>query len=329
MRLRSPVNELLPWQQPQWELLLRSRAAGRLPHALLCTGPTGLGKRVFAERFTQALLCANPSPAGAPCGLCRDCRLFAAGSHPDYAVVEPADEGKAIPVDAIRKLRDFLGHTSQFGGYKVALLIPAERMNINAANSLLKTLEEPPEHSLLLLVSAAPSKLPATVRSRCQLLGFHTPPLEEARAWVTSKIEDVDPQLLLSLASGAPLAALEYVAVEQLERRQQLFRTYCQVITGKADPVQAAQDWLRGDMAGNLRWLIEWHMDMIRLKLTETPPRLFNPDLQTALRRLAESLPLSFLFGRLDAAVKLYELRLTQVNVQLMIEAFLSDCSGE
>lgn len=323
------MDELLPWQQPQWELLMRRKAAGRLPHALLCTGPRGLGKRIFAERFTQALLCADPSAAGAPCGRCRGCRLFGAGSHPDYVRVEPAGEGKAIPVDVIRKLCGFLGHTSQFGGYKIALLVPAERMNINAANSLLKTLEEPPQQCLLLLVSAVPSRLPATIRSRCQRLVFHAPPLAESRTWITSRIEGADPRLLLSLAGGAPLAALDAAASDHLKRRQDLFHTYSQVMTGKADPVQSAKHWLQGDITKNLGWLIEWHMDMIRLKLTETPPRLVNPDLQTALRRLAEDLPMPVLFGRLDAAVKLYELRLTQVNIQLMIEAFLGDCRGE
>ena len=321
------MDELLPWQRSQWQRLMQCKAAGRLPHALLCIGPSGLGRRVFAERLAAALLCSAPLSDGSPCGACRRCRLVRVGSHPDYSRIEPAEAGKAIRVDQIRELGTFLNHSSQFGGYKIVLLSPAERMNINAANSLLKTLEEPPKNRLLLLVTAAPARLPATVRSRCQVLVFYKPPTEEALAWLTTRVDSgTEPALLLSLANGAPLTALAYSQGGDLLRRRILFNTYRKVMAGSADPVRSAEAWLEGDLVENLSWLIGWHMDMIRLKMIDTPPGLLNPDLKPALQCLAQKLPLKILFRHLDAAIQMRTLGTTQVSPALMIEAFLGDC---
>ena len=324
------MNDLLPWQHSQWERVMQSKSAGRLPHALLCSGPRGLGKRRFAEGLAQSLLCSNPALDGSPCNTCRSCRLSRAGNHPDYSLVEPLEAGKPILVDQIRELCAFLGYTSQGGGWKIALLAPAERMNVSAANSLLKTLEEPPAGSLLLLVTAAPARLPATVRSRCQTLIFQTPAPEQAVAWLTAHTGSAAAEagLLLSLSHGAPLTARDYAKGDYLARRQVLFNSYWAVVTGKADPVSTAEGWVKDDAAEQLRWLIGWHMDMIRLKMTAQPPQLLNPDWQDALRRLAAGLPAQTLFRRLDAAIRLHSLCVTQVNLQLMIEEFLGDCAG-
>lgn len=319
----------LPWQRSQWEHLLQRQAAGRLPHALLCSGPAGLGKRVFAESLAQALLCTQPAPDGAPCGHCKACHLFAVGSHPDYLRVEPEAAGKAIKVDQIRDLTAFLGYTSQAGGYKIALLVPAERMNLNAANSLLKILEEPPGDCLLLLVTAAPAQLPATVRSRCQPLALRLPPPETALAWLAPRVTNgVEPAVLLELGGGAPLRALAYAGEGLLARRQALFASFAAVVAGQADPVRAAELWMKEDWSEPLRWLIDWYMDMIRLKMTQAPPRLASPDLRAALRSLAQRGSLPELFRRLDAAIQLRALSTTSLNRQLLLEAFLGDCAG-
>ena len=324
---------LLPWQHSQWQSLMQCKAAARLPHALLCSGPAGLGKQRFASRLLQSLLCQNLSHSsaadGSPCHTCRGCTLFIAGSHPDYLCIQ-AEENAPIKVDQIRRLSTFLSYTSRFGGYKAVLLPAAERMNKHAANSLLKTLEEPPPDSLLLLLSARPSGLPATVRSRCRKVIFQRPTEDQALTWLSAQVQNgVDAALVLSLVGGAPLAALACADGETLKRRRALFKGYGQVLTGQADPVRVAQSWIEGDVAENLRWLIGWHVDMIRLKMTAAPPRLCNTDLQAALGRLAAGLSPQILFHRLDEAVRLLQLCETQVNRQLMIEAFLGNAVGE
>lgn len=321
------LTETLPWHQALWTQLGARRDAGRLPHALLLAGPAGLGKTRFAERLVHWLLCAAPTGDGA-CGQCKSCRLLAAGSHPDYTRVSPLEPGKPIRVDQIRELGVYLAGTSQFGGHKIALLDPAERMNVNAANSLLKTLEEPPAGSLLLLVTAMPSRLPATVRSRCQTLAFRRPAARLALDWLAERVPGADPALLLALAGGAPLTALALAEPQRLERRRTLLGGLAQVSAGTADPVQAAEPWLQGEAAENLRWLVEWHGDMIRLKMTAQAPRLLHPDLRPELERLGRGLSTAELFRRLDEAMRIYELRDTQVNGQMMMEAFLGACAG-
>jgi DNA polymerase-3 subunit delta' len=324
------MDERLPWHQDLWQQIQQRLAAGRLPHALLLSGPAGLGKLAFARRLAQALLCERPDAGGDACDRCRGCRLFRAGSHPDCNVARPAEEGKVIKVDQIRDLGAFLGHTAQYGGYKIALLEPADRLNANAANSLLKTLEEPPGASLLLLVTAQPARLPATVRSRCQRVSFTPPSLEVAVPWLATRVTGgLDPETLLHVAGGAPRVALAYAGEDRWRRRRELLECYEQLQAGRLDPIRAAESWTQGDLAENLRWLIGWHTDLIRLKMDAEPPRLSNPDLRSVLRRWADRQSPRALFDRLDAAIRLHDLcATTQVNAQLLLEAFLGDAVG-
>jgi DNA polymerase-3 subunit delta' len=348
------MDEHLPWHDPLWRQIQQRHAAGRLPHALLLAGSAGLGKLIFARRLAQALLCESPTGEGDGCGQCRSCRLFRAGSHPDYSVVQPEDEQKAgenaasageagetssskkkkskvIKIDQIRDLCAFLSHTAQYGGYKIALLEPADQLNVNAANSLLKTLEEPPGTCLLLLVAARPARLPATVRSRCQLIRFDRPAVELALPWLKTHLSGgLEPENLLEVAGGAPLVALRYAEGDRWQRRRELAENYDRLLTGRLDPIQAAEQWTQGDLAENLRWLIGWHTDLLRLKMNPEPLHLNHPDLRPLLQRWAARPAPRVLFERLDAAVRLHTLCTTaQVNAPLLLEAFLSEAAGD
>ena len=319
--------ERLPWHAPLWRRLHQHRADGRWPHALLLAGPDGLGKGLFARRLAASRCCETPDAQGDACGQCQGCHWFQAGSHPDFSAVRPAEGGKAIKVDQIRELREFLGLTAYCGGCKIVLIEPADRLNLNAANSLLKTLEEPPGDGLLLLVAARPARLPATVRSRCQMLRFEPPPAPEAIAWLASRIDArLDARILLEVAGGAPLAALALAEPSRWSRRRQLLDSYDRVLQGATEPSRTAEAWLQGDVTENLRWLVGWHTDMIRLRLSAEPPRLSNPDLAAVLRRWADRQPPRALFERLDAAVRLSGLSATtQINMPLALEAFFCD----
>jgi DNA polymerase-3 subunit delta' len=322
----------LPWHDALWRQIQQRRAADRLPHALLLAGPAGLGKLIFARRLAQALLCESPDAGGDACGQCRGCRLFQAGSHPDYHSAQPAEEGKVIKIDQIRDLCAFLGYTPQYGGYKIALLEPADQLNINAANSLLKTLEEPPGDCLLLLVTAQPARLPATVRSRCQVLPFSPPGPDIAMLWLKARVAvagDLEIAALLEATGGAPLTALTYTDGERWRRRRELADDYEQVMTGQLDPIRAVESWMQGDVVENVRWLVSWQIDLIRLKMSPEPPRLSNPDLRSLLRGWAKRQAPRLLFNRLDAALRLHNLCVTtQVRADLLLEVFLGDVAS-
>ncbi|MDX1656995.1 MAG: DNA polymerase III subunit delta' C-terminal domain-containing protein, partial [Candidatus Competibacteraceae bacterium] len=255
------------------------------------------------------------------------CQLLAAGSHPDITRVEPEEPGKPIKVDRVRQLCAFLGQTAR--GYKVALLSPAEAMNPSAANALLKTLEEPPPGSLLLLVTAFPARLPATIRSRCQILAF-TPPLRtQALEWLSPRVAGFQAGLLLDLTGNAPLAALEQADRTRLQRRRELLKILVEVADRQLDPIDAAETWSRGEVVENLHWLVQWHMDLIRLKAAESPPGLRHSDLAPQLRALGRRVPLQTLFRRLEQARDLERLAATAVNLPLQLEGFLMEWAGD
>ena len=228
------MNELYPWHADVFADLQQRRAQGRLAHALLISGPAGIGKLQLANVFSQSLLCAEPQADGLACGQCHACSLYAAGNHPDFFRLSPEDDSKVIKIDQIRVLIEKMSLSSHYSRYRAVTLNPADAMNIAAANALLKTLEEPPADTVLLLITDRPSFLPATIRSRCQSLRLALPPAEIAQAWLAAQLDNPrDAAVLLGLAGGAPLAA-EALAAEQLARRNNLLQGWQALAVGKA-----------------------------------------------------------------------------------------------
>ena len=207
-------------------------ARGRLHHGWLLTGPEGVGKATFAYRAARRLLGAAADPEWGPLGASPDDRVshqVAARSHPDLMVLERVGEDgkprKVIPVDDARKLPEFFSKTSSQGNWRVAIVDAVDDMNPNAANALLKTLEEPPERGVLFLISHAPGGLLPTIRSRCRRLRFDPWPETEVADFVEARA-DVTAEDALNLARmsrGSPGRALELaargaVAVDQAAR---------------------------------------------------------------------------------------------------------------
>jgi DNA polymerase-3 subunit delta' len=190
-----------------------SRARGRLHHAWLLTGPEGVGKATFAYRAARRLLGAPEDPSHGILGSNPEhpiSRQMMARAHPDLFVLERlGEEGKVrkvIPVDEARGLSEFFSKSPASAPHRVAIVDAADDLNVNAANALLKTLEEPPAHGVLLLVAHSPGRLIATIRSRCRRLAFAPMALDDAAAFVRAR-EDVEPEAALRLArmaGGAP-----------------------------------------------------------------------------------------------------------------------------
>lgn len=228
----SDFNDLLPWHHGAFERL--SDARERLPQTWLVHGPRGIGKYGFVHALASGLLCESERSGLAACNRCDACLWFAQGNHPDFRLLSPdieAEEGGAetetrrpsrmIRIEAVRDAMDFLSLTAHRGGRKVLIVHPAEAMNANAANAFLKTLEEPRPGCHLLLVSSAPTRLPATVISRCHRLALPRPDQDVAAAWLRDRgVPEAGD--LLDLAGGAPLRALELAGEEGARLRREL-----------------------------------------------------------------------------------------------------------
>jgi len=228
---------MYPWSEAAWQHLLAR--SGNLPQALLIHGPRGVGKLELARRFAQFVLCEKTGVA-TPCGNCDGCRWFLAGRHPDYRQVEPehlaplqeADEDAPAPskaakpsheikVDQVRGLVDFLNIGSHRGRRRLVLFHPAETMNQNAANSLLKSLEDPAAGVCLILISNNAKRLLPTIRSRCISLPVAIPDTSLALDWLRQE-NVADAADWLAFAGGAPLLAKDYSESDKGERIAQL-----------------------------------------------------------------------------------------------------------
>jgi DNA polymerase-3 subunit delta' len=193
-----------PWQQERWQQIRAAHAAGRLAHALLLAGPRGIGKEQFAHGLASFLLCEGGGSR--PCGACRSCAQLAAGTHPNLMRLAPAEDKRDIAIDDVRDLLDRLHLSAHYGQAKVAIVAPADTLNANGVNALLKTIEEPPPATHILLVAERWRALPATLRSRCQIVRFARPRAADAEApdeWGRALAEACEGRLQgLRLAQG-------------------------------------------------------------------------------------------------------------------------------
>lgn len=321
---------LFEWLQPAFRQLLQRRE--RFPHALLLYGSEGIGKHELALQLGKALLCDNPAPDGMACGLCAHCRLIAAGTHPDWFPVglELNDSGKLsseIKIGQIRELCQSLTQTRHSGRYKIAIINPAERMNRNAANSLLKTLEEPVPETLLLLVSSQPSRLPATIRSRCQQLRIQAPDAASIKAWLRKHYDTLDTEALYAASAGSPVAAGEIAAGGLLQVRVEVLQDLRALLEGALNPVAMAEKWKDADLRWIFSWLAGWVEDLILIGRGGRQAVL-NGDIITPLIALCGQVEQAKLFNMHERVLLAKQLLDSAVNHRLLYESLLLEWSG-
>lgn len=316
-----------PWQVKQWRQLWQAVQANRLPHGLLFTGMAGTGKFDFALHFTNALLCQQVGSQGEPCGQCHACRLVLTGAHPNVLIVAPEEAGHAIKVDQIRQLVEFVQQSSMQQGMRVVIINPAHNMNLNAANALLKTLEEPATGAVIILVTNQSGNLPATIKSRCQQILFPRPDQTLALQWLSQAMQaaELPIEQALRIAEGAPLAAKALAEQDLLPLRNELFTALTQLAANQADPLTLAAKWQKADPVQWLNLLASWMADVLRLQLSMAAHTLVNQDFLEALTRTAALIPIKRTQDIMQRAVRLQGQISAGINYnkQLLMEALL------
>ena len=323
-----------PWHERALEGLLARR--DRLPHALLVHGARGIGKAQFARSLAAAVLCEAPGRILA-CGLCPSCHWFSQGNHPDYREVIPeaageedeedveaagakAEKAKSlfIKIEQVRELADFIALSTHRAGHRVLVMRPAETLHPNAANALLKTLEEPPPATLIVLVSERPARVIPTIRSRCRALALEPPARAEALAWL--RAEGVaQPEVALATAGGAPLLARELADPAEVDFRSRVLQELARPGGANALTYAAAID--RPRMERFLYWMQTWVFDLVSRR--SGAPIRHHPDLAAALEARAKDASLDALLDLERELAEARRLVAHPLNPRLLVEHLL------
>ena len=323
-----------PWHRAALGRLLAHRE--RMPHALLVQGPAGIGKVAFARALAAGVLCEAPR-GGFACGECPACHWFSQGNHPDYreivpeaAMEEEAGEGEAeaarpekaksvvIKVDQVRAVADFVALSTHRAGFRVLVIHPAEALHPNAANALLKTLEEPPPATLIVLVSDRPARLLPTIRSRCRVVALPTPPKDAALAWLREQ-GVAAPEIALAAAGGAPLAAREQAEPAESELQRRLLAELAK--PSGADALTFAATVDRESVERFIHWMQTWVHDLARVRLAGEPRHHGN--LSQPLRAKSRAADLEALFALDRELAEARSLAAHPLNPRLLAEHLL------
>lgn len=288
-------------------------ATQRLAHGILIHEDPGAGGLELARWIAQRVNCARPEEA--PCGECQSCRWITADQHPDVTRLSPEGDSSQILIQAVRDLAADLALTSHGKGYKVAIIRPAEAMNVFAANALLKTLEEPPARTMVLLVTSQPSRLLPTLRSRCSRLRLPGPARAEAARFLAAARGAGPWDEALAATGAGPFALLDADATALAELRSDTLRTLHEIGSGNLQPPAVAERWAKGELTTRLACVESWVTDRI---LESAPIR----DV-THLSASGLAPNICRLFELSDAVRDMRKLSLTSINKTMAVEALL------
>ena len=309
------------WQQQVWQTYQHSIHHGHLSHAYLLTGAEGIGVEDLARAMGQYLLCSAPVGENV-CGKCRNCLLLQADTHPDLLIIEPEEKSVQIKVDQVRKISDFVNKTAQQGGYKVVIINPAEAMNINAANALLKNLEEPAGATLFILVCKDKSLLLPTIKSRCSILDIGLPETQLSTAWLQQMGVDEAEDLLVE-AGGAPLVVKKWLEEGTLEERNQVVDDLGKLCSGALSPMLIMAKWNKFNTPLILE-VMQLALDSLikRVMAEQSLPEKYQPIVDYLGRK-----PMVLLFKLRDRIVEKRALlnRSMNLNETLVVEEVVLD----
>jgi DNA polymerase III subunit delta' len=310
--------------------LQTAAARQRLAHAYLFHGEDAIGKRTTAHCFAQALLCERPSGGDLDaCGTCRSCQHIDARIHPDYFMIEPDRElaTPQIKIEQIREIEQQILYRPLIGDRKICVIDDADRLTIGAANALLKTLEEPPDHSLFLLVTSRPASLPATIRSRCQGLRFATPARTDVEAALILKreVRPADARFLALLSEGRLGAALSTDLKAVRAQQQELIELVSpDCLRSVTTVLTAAESLAKADRAADtLSWIARWIRDLVLIQVGGDRDQLLHVDQVPALERDARVAPTDALLDLLRDIENTQQQATRHLNLHMALENIL------
>jgi len=311
------------------DMLKKHVINGTTRHAYLFAGAPGLGRRSLALRFAQALNCQTPLDAGIPCGTCRDCRQIEAMQQADLTVIQADSEGGTLKVDQIRETRRTLILKPYQSKYRVAIFLRFQEANDNAANALLKTLEEAPSYAVLILTADNPEQLLPTIVSRCEVLRLRPLPIEDVRRNLENRGLETDrANLIAHISGGRPGYARQLIERESLlEKREECLNDLQSLIAASRVEKFAYADKLSKDKESMrqaiLIWLSYWRDVMLRTAQAKTP--LVNVDRNVEIEDLAGRLDLSVAWTIVSGLENALEKMERNVNSRLLAEVMLLD----
>ncbi len=281
-----------PWFLTQWQQFVEQVRADRLPHALLLKGQMGIGATALAEAMAQFLLCRSPADMQS-CGQCRGCELLSSSTHPDFLHIKPEEKSSIVKVAQVRTLGQFVANTAQQGGRKVIVLEPAEAMNHESANALLKNLEEPAGDTVFILVGYQVARVLPTIRSRTAQISLISPSESESLAWL-ERNQVSNAAELLNASGGTPLTAMQWFEGNTLEQYQEIAERIEQASMGQRSIVDAAKSLASHDLVNVMTLLQQWLQSAIRVNSAE------QSDSLPLVQQLA-TLPAQALYQLLDS----------------------------
>jgi DNA polymerase III subunit delta' len=305
------------------QILRRVIDRGRVHHAYLFTGMEGIGKRLVALNMAKALNCADQ--AGEACDHCRSCQLMAKGVHPDLILIEPT--GETIKIEQIRELQQSIAFKPYEARWRVILMDRAERMTREAANALLKTLEEPPPGTTIILSATTTEALPATVLSRCQRIRFSPLSQEEVKKVLHDRLSADEISILAPLAGGSPGRALRMNGEEVARVKGLLLSALSPSLNQRlhvARELAHEEGW--GKMF--LEILGGWLRDLIIYQATQEEGRLLNRDLLDEIKKVAPCRQLEGLLRDFWSLMQIQQGIEAHGNLQLSLEHALLEIGG-
>ena len=311
------------------DMLQKHVVNGTTRHAYLFAGPPGLGRRTLAVRFAQALNCQTPVAPGIPCGECRDCRQIEAMQYADLTVIQAEAEGGTLKVDQIREARRSLTLKPYQANYRVALFLRFQEANDNAANALLKTLEEAPSYAVLILTADNPEQLLPTIVSRCEVLRLRPLQVDQVQKELENRGVEGDRAKLLAHISGGRFGYAQRLIEDAslLGWREERLNDLQSLISASRVEKFAYADKLARDKESMrqavLVWLSYWRDVMLRTAHASTP--LVNVDRNVEIEDLAQRLDLSIARRVVSSLEQVLEKMERNVNSRLLAEVLLLD----